>query len=857
MVMWRRNGVRRFEEWLEWESSQFQPLVISILIDTYNNSKSEEHLKKNLSNCLKYLNSALDHPEYLLSKKTCSPNLADLVMWSTLYPLAADKKLASEYLHEFKNIIKWFDYLVSLESFSKVVKIILNGANPNNFKESLIIGPKPLYFQTKYLYNDETALSSVEDNESVKLTEEEKQNAYKYWIEGIKCIPAVKPLIDPILPIKGEKNILITSALPYVNNVPHLGNIIGAVLSADVFARYCRLQQYNTLYICGTDEYGTATETKALEEGVTPKEICDKYFKLHSEIYSWFNISFNYFGRTTTEWQTIIAQDIFWKLYEKQYLIEDKMEQLFCQQCQRFLADRFVEGICPFCSYEDARGDQCDKCSKLINAAELKNPQCKVCKTTPAMRTSNHLFLNLPKLEPILKNWLDNSTKCGEWSQTAKVICHSWLKDGLKPRCITRDLKWGTPVPLDGYKNKVFYVWYDAPIGYLSITANYTEKWEEWWKQSNDVQLYQFMAKDNVPFHSIIFPACQLGTGDSYIKVKHLAAVEYLNYEDTKFSKSRGIGVFGNDARDTNIPSDIWRFYLLFIRPEGQDTSFNWIDLMTKNNSELLNNLGNFINRALTFLTKNFDNVIPEIILMDQDKALIAEINREVHHYINLMEKIKLRDAIRPILNISRLGNQNIQTNKPWELIKGTEEQKKRAGTVMGFSANIACLLANMLGPYMPNTSDILHKQLNSPSNCISLSSYFTCLLPPGHKLGTNFPLFKKIEQNQIEELKKKYSGKQTSPERKIPTNKGENSISNIESNEKIGDPQEIARFTNLVAQQGDKVRQLKLQKMGKDLIDKEVALLLELKKQLSVISKQDIPCNEVNINQKNKKKGK
>ncbi|XP_023230927.1 methionine--tRNA ligase, cytoplasmic-like [Centruroides sculpturatus] len=744
-----------------------------------------------------------------------------------------------------------------MDSFSKAVKTVTNDTNANVFKESLLTSFKHLHFQTKYLCDNEViSVSNQDEEEKVKITEEEKEKAYNYWLEGVKCIPAVKPLIDPILPVKGEKNILVTSALPYVNNVPHLGNIIGAVLSADVFARYCRLQQYNTLYICGTDEYGTATETKALEEGVTPREICDKYFRLHSEIYSWFNISFNYFGRTTTEWQTKIAQEIFWKLHEKEYLIDDKMEQLFCQQCQRFLADRFVEGICPFCSYEDARGDQCDKCSKLINAAELKSPQCKVCKATPTMRTSNHLFLNLPKLEPLLKDWLDNSTKCGEWSQTAKVICNSWLKDGLKPRCITRDLKWGTPVPLEEYKNKVFYVWYDAPIGYPSITANYTEKWEEWWKQPNDVQLYQFMAKDNVPFHGIIFPSCLLGTGDPYTKVNHLAAVEYLNYEDTKFSKSRGIGVFGNDAKETNIPPDIWRFYLLYIRPEGQDTSFNWVDLMTKNNSELLNNLGNFINRALTFLTKNFDNSIPDMNLVEQDKILIAEINKELHQYINLMEKIKLRDGIRPILTISRLGNQNIQANKPWELIKGTEEQKKRAGTVMGLSANIACLLANMLQPYMPDTSDILRKQLNMPSNCAVLSSFFTCFLPPGHKLGTNFPLFKKIEQSQIEELKKKYSGKQTTPERKIIINKDNINISNMENNDKIGDPQEIARYTNLVAQQGDKVRQLKLQKAEKDLIDKEIALLLELKKQLSIINKQD-SLNIGTVSQKNKKKGK
>ena len=285
----------------------------------------------------------------------------------------------------------------------------------------------------------------------------------KAWNRPVQ--PLKKATAEKVLPVEGARNVLITSALPYVNNVPHLGNIVGCVLSADVFARFCRLRGYNTLYICGTDEYGTTTETKALEEGLTPQQICDKYHALHKEIYEWFNISFDKFGRTTTEHQTKIAQDIFWDLHKAGNLTEDSTDQLHCQSCDRFLADRFVEGMCPLpgCGYEDARGDQCDGCGKLINAVDLKQPRCKICNATPQVKSSKHVFINLPNVESELNDWLEQSSQV--WTKNAREIAKSWLKGGLQPRCITRDLKWGTPVPMKGYESKVFYVWFDAPIG--------------------------------------------------------------------------------------------------------------------------------------------------------------------------------------------------------------------------------------------------------------------------------------------------------------------------------------------------------------------------------------------------------
>ncbi|KAF5843267.1 methionyl-tRNA synthetase [Dunaliella salina] len=361
----------------------------------------------------------------------------------------------------------------------------------------------------------------------------------------------------PLLPIPGQRNILITSALPYVNNVPHLGNIIGCVLSADCYARYCRSRGYNTIYICGTDEYGTATETKALEEGLSCGELCDKYYAIHKAAYDWFDIKFDRFGRTPSRWQTQICQSVFQQLEAQGYMQEQTMEQLYSEALGKFLADRYVTGVCPKCRYEDARGDQCDGCGALLNPTELINPKCKMTGTTPVKRETKHLFLDLPRLSPALQEYITKTSQLGGWTSNCVQVTNAWMRDGLKPRCITRDLKWGTPVPRPGYEDKVFYVWFDAPIGYVSITAGYTEEWEKWWKNPKEVELTQFMGKDNVPFHTVIFPATQLGTGDPWTMMSNISVTEYLNYEGGKFSKSRGTGVFGTDAEKTGIPIEV------------------------------------------------------------------------------------------------------------------------------------------------------------------------------------------------------------------------------------------------------------------------------------------------------------
>ncbi|XP_050372237.1 probable methionine--tRNA ligase [Argentina anserina] len=581
----------------------------------------------------------------------------------------------------------------------------------------------------------------------------------------------------PKLPIPGQRNVLITSALPYVNNVPHLGNIIGCVLSADVFARYCRLRGYNTVYVCGTDEYGTATETKAMEEKCSPKEICDKYHEIHKQVYEWFNISFDKFGRTSAPEQTEVCQAIFSRLLENNWLSENTMQQLYCDTCTRFLADRLLEGTCPTpgCDYTSARGDQCEKCGKLLNPTELKDPKCKVCKSTPRIRDTNHLFLELPLLKDRLEEYINKMSVEGSWSQNAIQATNAWLKEGLRQRCITRDLKWGVPVPHDNFRDKVFYVWFDAPIGYVSITKCYTPDWEKWWKNPENVELYQFMGKDNVPFHTVMFPSTLLGTGENWTLMKTISVTEYLNYEDGKFSKTKGIGVFGNDAKDTNIPVEVWRYYLLTNRPEVSDTLFTWADLQAKLNSELLNNLGNFINRVLSFVAKpsgqGYDSIIPDAPDAGSDpltKRTAEKVGKCVEEYVEAMEKVKLKQGLKLAMSISSQGNIYLQESEFWRLYK---VDQPRCSVVIRTAVGLVHLLACLLEPFMPSFSVEVFKQLNLPpethiSLCDGNGNIERArrpweILPIGHKIGKPEPLFKELNDEEVDSLRKKYAGSQ------------------------------------------------------------------------------------------------
>lgn len=546
------------------------------------------------------------------------------------------------------------------------------------------------------------------------------------------------------------KKRLITSALPYVNNVPHLGNLL-QVLSADVFARFCRSKGYETLYVCGTDEYGTATETRALQEHMSPRELCDHYHAIHKEIYKWFNISFDYFGRTSTPKQTEIVQHIFKQVYDAGYITVHEEEQLYCPHCGRFLADRFVTGTCPHCGYEKARGDQCEHCGTLLDPTELKEPKCSVCGTTPVLRKTKHLYLDLPKALPMLEKWMDKASVEGFWANNAIQITKSWIRDGLKDRAITRDLKWGIPVPLEGFEDKVFYVWFDACIGYVSISAYATEKWRDWWFDPEHTELFQFIGKDNIPFHTVIFPATQLATGDNWTMLHHMSSTEYLNYEGGKFSKSQGIGIFGNDVESTGIPADVWRFYLYYNRPETSDFTFTWADFQEKVNKELIGNLSNLVNRTVTFTKKAAAGYLEAGPVDEEFRKQVLQYEEKIDA---LMERADEREALRTILALSSAGNKMFQDAEPWKTKETDMEATKKV------LRTLCCLikdLAVLVEPFMPSTSAKLlgffgigkrtWKELGNWDGEI--------------RIGDVELLFQRLEDDRVATLRERFSGSQ------------------------------------------------------------------------------------------------
>lgn len=507
------------------------------------------------------------------------------------------------------------------------------------------------------------------------------------------------------------KRKLVTSALPYVNNIPHLGNLI-QVLSADVYARYCRLRGYETLYVCGTDEYGTATETRAQEEGKTPQALCDHYHAIHSDIYKWFGIAFDNFGRTSTPQQTEITQAMFLDLERNGHIKEHAIEQLYCPSCARFLADRYVRGTCPACGYEDARGDQCEHCGKLLEPTELKGPRCSTCGKAPEVRSTSHLYIDLPGILPEYEKWMRKASVEGQWAKNAVQMTQAWIRDGLQERAITRDLKWGIPVPRAGYENKVFYVWFDAPIGYISITKCLADRtgmdWKSWWQNPGDVELFQFIGKDNIPFHTVIFPSSLIGSGRDWTKLHHMSSTEYLNYEAGKFSKSKGIGVFGSDAKESGIPADVWRFYVFYNRPEKADALFTWKDFQERMNSELIGNLGNLVNRTLTFVSRYYGGKLPEsdgLASARPEVRSIVESLREAARssFARVTERLEwadLRDAFREAFALSSIANKAFQDGEPW---KARVDDPERAAALIRELTYLIRDLMILVHPYMPD----------------------------------------------------------------------------------------------------------------------------------------------------------
>ncbi|HET7839266.1 MAG TPA: methionine--tRNA ligase, partial [Rectinemataceae bacterium] len=554
------------------------------------------------------------------------------------------------------------------------------------------------------------------------------------------------------------KRRLITSALPYVNNVPHLGNLI-QVLSADVFARFCRLRGYETLYVCGTDEYGTATETKALEEGVSPRELCDRFHALHRDIYSWFGIAFDKFGRTSTERQTEITQSIFLDLDRNGLIKQQTIEQLFCENDQRFLADRYVKGICPACGYDGARGDQCENCGKLLDPTELKNPVCSTCGATPKPRSTTHLYIDLPAIRPKLEAWMKEASVRGFWANNAVQMTQAWIRDGLKERAITRDLKWGIPVPKEGFENKVFYVWFDAPIGYISITACAGDEqgfdWKSWWMSPEDTELFQFIGKDNIPFHTVIFPSSLLGSGRKWTMLHHMSSTEYLNYEAGKFSKSKGVGVFGTDAVESGIPADVWRFYIFFNRPEKSDTTFTWSDFQEKVNGELIGNLGNLANRTLTFVSRYYGGAIPE----GKSDEAFWKTAREIEARIaGHLDRAELRDAFRAAFELSDIANKRFQDGEPWKT--RTSDPEKAASLIRDLCFLLRDL-AVIIHPYMPHAADRLASFFGRSFGQGGLSWAEVGQLSGIDRVLKTEVLFAKLEDELIAGLRERFSGSQ------------------------------------------------------------------------------------------------
>jgi len=563
-----------------------------------------------------------------------------------------------------------------------------------------------------------------------------------------------------------QKKKLITSALPYVNNVPHLGNIIGCVLSADVYARFCRSRGYETLYVCGTDEYGTATENKAREEGMTPREICDKYHAIHRSIYEDFNISFDIFGRTSEPAQTEVAQSIFHDLEERDFIIERTSERTYCEHDKIFLADRFVEGTCPFCGYEDARGDQCDQCGKLLDPEQLIEPRCKLCGNPPVLKETTHLHLDLSKIQDDLETWFQKTSVEGHWPTNALTTTRGWLDRGLSDRPITRDLSWGVPVPKKGFEHKVFYVWFDAPIGYISITKSGREDWKSWWLDPEGTQLYQFMAKDNIPFHTVMFPASLIGSGRNWTLLHHISSTEYLNYEDTKFSKSRNVGVFGTDVATTGIPTDLWRFYLLLNRPEKNDSAFIWSDFFTRVNADFINNIGNMANRALVYLFKNFEGRISDAPRAAEEEQFAVACREAIDAITAELEELHIRNALRLILALGNEGNKYFQDAAPWVVIK---QDRDRAHSIVSQLVYLVRSMSILIEPYMPETARKLWEILGIEQPTWDQASQFEGL--GGHVINKPAIIHHNLDLKQAAVFHKQFSGEiEEEPEEVIPT---------------------------------------------------------------------------------------
>ncbi len=550
------------------------------------------------------------------------------------------------------------------------------------------------------------------------------------------------------------KRTTVTAALPYTNGPIHIGHLAGVYVPADIYCRYLRLRGEEVLFVCGSDEHGVAIPMKAKKEGVSPKELIDKYHRIIADSFEEFGISFDNYSRTSAEIHHKTASEFFEKLYEQGDFIEEEGEQLYDAEAGQFLADRFVTGTCPKCGYEAAYGDQCEQCGSSLNATDLINPKSVLSGATPVLKKTRHWFLPLDRYEGFLTDWILKGHK-KDWKPNVYGQCKSWIDDGLKPRAVTRDLDWGIPVPVPGAAGKVLYVWFDAPIGYISSTKEWAARegkdWETWWKDP-DTRLLHFIGKDNIVFHCIIFP-CMLKAHGDFILPDNVPANEFLNLEGQKLSTSRNWAVWLHEyLRDFPDMQDVLRYVLTANAPETKDNDFTWKDFQARNNNELVAIFGNFINRVVVLTHKYQEGILSEPgNLTERDQEILAEIELYPGKIGSSLDTFRFREASQDLMNLARLGNKYLADEEPWKVIK---EDPERVRTILYVGLQIAAALAVLSEPFLPFTARKLRSILEMDNDVgREWNSLFIGgdLLPAGHRIGKSQLLFRKIEDSEIE----------------------------------------------------------------------------------------------------------
>jgi methionyl-tRNA synthetase len=544
------------------------------------------------------------------------------------------------------------------------------------------------------------------------------------------------------------QKVLVTSAWPYINVTPHLGNLVGSVLSADVAARYFRLKGDDVLLVSGSDTHGTPIEVQAIKEGITPKALTDRNHARVSELFRRWEASFDNYTSTESPVHKKFVQDTLLQIQKNGYIFEQETQMLYCEHDQRFLPDRFVEGKCPYCGCEGARGDQCDKCGRLLEPTLLVDPYCVICKTKPTVKTTKHWYINLSKLADPLNQYIKENKQL---PANVKAFSLNWIKDGLKPRAVTRDVEWGIPAPFKGAEGKTVYVWVDAVLGYISATVEQCqrmgqpEKWKEFWFDKDSKTLY-FIGKDNIPFHTIILPALLLASGQGYNLPWNVSSTEFLQFKGEKASKSRRVGIWIDEALEM-FPVDTWRFFLIATRPESKDTDFTWEIFAGKINADLNDTYGNFIHRTLSFINSKFDSTIPNPTkLDDSDRAVLAAIKEKVDFAARELDVQRLQSAANTLIELTRVGNQYLNSKEPWKLMKTDLE---KAQSIFYVAAQVVKAAAVISEPFMPKTSQQLWQTLNLEGT-VQQAQWADALkpLPAGHKIAKATPLFQKIESD-------------------------------------------------------------------------------------------------------------